>query len=168
MSHSSAVLDGGTPWPGRAGRTVKGMFVALALVVALEREPDALATLLALIGAVFAFMVGELYDATIEAQIRMRRGLHLGELREIVYEQSFIGAGAIPAIVIFAFAAGGVLSTSLADNITVYTGVALLGGLGVTAGRMAGEGLVRCVLYGLESAVVGAFVVVLKVLVKKI
>lgn len=144
------------------------MFVALALVVALEREPDALATLLALIGTVLAFMVGELYDATIEAQIRNRRGLHATELREIAYEQSFISAGAIPAIVIFICASFGLLSTSMADNVTVYTGVALLAGLGAATGRLAREPIFRCILYGIESAVIGAIVVVLKVLVKNI
>jgi hypothetical protein len=102
--------DIGTQWPARVGKTVKGMFVALALVVALEREPDPLETLLALIGAVLAFLVGELYDASIEAQIRTRRSLLATELREIVYEQSFIAAGAIPAIVIFTCASCGLLT----------------------------------------------------------
>jgi hypothetical protein len=162
------IWDIGTQWPARIGKTVKGMFVALALVVALEREPDPLATLLALIGAVLAFMVGELYDATIEAQIRNRRGLDARELGELAYEQSFIGVGAMPSIVIFIFAASGIVSVSLADNISVYTGVALLAGLGAMAGRLARESLLRCALYGMESGVVGALVVALKVLVKKI
>ncbi|HMG63343.1 MAG TPA: hypothetical protein VK599_10390, partial [Streptosporangiaceae bacterium] len=65
----------GSPWPGRVGKTVKGMFVALALVVALEREPEPLPTLLALVGAVLAFLAGELYEAAMEAQIRNRRSL---------------------------------------------------------------------------------------------
>jgi hypothetical protein len=160
--------DIGTQWAARVGKTVKGMFVALALVVALEREPDPLGTLLALIGAVLAFAVGELYDAAIETQIRNRRGLTISELRGLAYEQSFISAGAIPAIVIFIFASCGLLSASLADNVAVYTGVALLGGLGAAAGRLAREPVLRCVLYGIESAVVGALVVALKVLVKKI
>jgi hypothetical protein len=148
--------DIGTQWAARVGKTVKGMFVALALVVALEREPDPLGTLLALIGAVLAFAVGELYDAAIETQIRNRRGLTISELRGLAYEQSFI------------FASCGLLSASLADNVAVYPGVALLGGLGAAAGRLAREPVLRCVLYGIESAVVGALVVALKVLVKKI
>jgi hypothetical protein len=150
----------------RVGRTVKGMFVALALVVALEREPDPLATLLALIGAVVAFTVGEVYDAAVETQIRTRRGLGLGELGKLSYEQSFIAAGAAPAIVVFACASAGLIDAALADNIAVYTGVALLGGLGATAGRLAGESVPRCVLYGFEAAIIGALVIALKVLVK--
>jgi hypothetical protein len=165
---TSLTWDISAQWPGRVGKTVKGMFVALALVVALEREPDPLATLLALIGAVLAFLVGEIYDATIETQIRNRRGLMASELREIAYEQSFITAGAIPAIVIFSCAASGLLSTSLADNVTVWTGVVLLGFLGAAAGRLGHESALRCLLYGLESAVIGALVVALKVAVKKI
>jgi hypothetical protein len=156
-----------TPWPGRAGKTVKGMLVALALVVALEREPDALATLLALSGAVLAFMVGELYDAGLEEQIRTRRGLLAGEFRAIAVEQSFICVGAMPAILIYCFAAAGLLSDSLADNVTLWTGIVLLGGLGAAAGRLASEPVVRCVLYGAESALIGALVVVLKALVKE-
>jgi hypothetical protein len=165
---TSLAWDIGAQWPGRVAKTIKGMFVALALVVALEREPDAVATLLALAGAVLAFLIGEIYDATIEAQIRNRRGLLATELREIAYEQSFIAAGAIPAIVIFGCASAGLLSTSLADNVTVYTGVALLGCLGVAAGRLARESALRCLLYGLQSALIGGVVVALKVLVKKI
>jgi hypothetical protein len=160
--------DIGTQWPTRVGKTVKGMFVALALVVALEREPDPLATLLALIGATLAFLVGELYDASIEAQIRNRRGLQATELREIAYEQSFIAAGAIPAVIIFACASCGLLSASLADNVTVWTGIVLLGGLGTMTGVLARMSVFRCVLFGLESAFIGALVVALKVLVKKI
>jgi hypothetical protein len=154
--------------PTMVGKTVKGMFVALALVVALEREPDPLPTLLALIGAVLAFMVGELYDATIEAQIRTRRGLLAEEYRAIAVEQSFICVGAMPTIVIFIGASAGLYSASLADNLAVWTGVALLGGLGLAVGRLAHEPGARCVRYGIESAVVGVLVVALKVLVKEI
>jgi hypothetical protein len=158
----------GGRWPGRIAKTIKGMFVALALVVALEREPDAVATLLALAGAVLAFLIGEIYDATIEAQIRNRRGLMAAELGDIAYEESFIVAGAIPAMVIFGFASAGLLSTSVADNVTIYTGVALLGCLGVAAGRLARQSPLRCLVYGVESAAIGGVVVLLKVLVKKI
>ena len=168
MTADARAADAGSPWPGRVGKTVKGMFVALALVVALEREPEPLPTLLALIGAVLAFGAGELYDAAIEEQIRYRRGLSASEYRELAYEQSFITAGAIPSIVIFSFASAGLLSTAAADNVAVWAGVGLLTALGVAAGRLARASVLRCVLYGLESGAVGALVVVLKVAVKKI
>jgi hypothetical protein len=144
------------------------MFVALALVVALEREPDPLLTLLALTGAVLAFLAGELYDAAIEVQIRNRRSLLASEFREIAYEQSFITAGAIPSIVIFICAAGGLFSAAAADNVAVWAGVALLAALGVAAGRLARASVFRCVLSGLESGTIGILVVALKVAVKKI
>jgi hypothetical protein len=158
----------GGPWPGRAGRTIKGMLVALALVVALQRDPDPLPTLLALIGATLAFLVGEIYDGSIEAELTRRRGLLAVELREIAYEQSFIAVGALPSIVIFACAAAGELNLGLADNLTVYTGVGLLGALGWAAGWLARASLLRCAAYGLESAAIGALVVGLKVAVKKL
>src|SRR5580704_6384995 len=113
-SRPSVIPDAGSPWPGRVGKTVKGMFVALALVVALEREPEPLPTLLALIGAVLAFLAGELYEAVMEARLRHRRALLATEFREIAYEQSFIAAGALPSIVIFSCAAAGLLSTAAA------------------------------------------------------
>src|SRR5580704_17362659 len=100
-SRPSVIPDAGSPWPGRVGKTVKGMFVALALVVALEREPDPLPTLLALVGADLALLAGELYEAAIEAEIQARRSLLASEFRYIAYEQSFITAGAVPSIVIF-------------------------------------------------------------------
>jgi hypothetical protein len=165
---SSLITEIGHEWPARVGKTVKGMFVALALVVALEREPDPLATLLALAGAVLAFMVGELYDAAIETQIRNRRGLTAAEFRVIAFDQAFISVGASPVIVIFGFAAAGLLSASIADNIAVWTGVVLLGALGYVAGRLGHESAIRCIRYGIESAIVGALVVALKVLVKEI
>src|SRR6185437_10458745 len=80
----------GSEWPARAGKTIKGMFVALALVLTLSREPDPLSTLLALAGAVLAFTLGEVYDAAIEEQIRNRRGLRAAEFRAIAVDQSFI------------------------------------------------------------------------------
>jgi hypothetical protein len=165
---TSVSWDFGRHWPGRVGKTIKGMFVALALVLTLTREHDPLATLLALVGAVLAFAVGELYEGIIEERIRGRRSLRATEFRAIAVEQSFIFVGAVPAMVIYAFATGGLISSSAADNITLWTGVALLGGLGALAGRMAGEPPVRCLGYGAESAVVGALIVVLKVAVKKI
>ena len=64
----------GSEWPARAGKTIKGMFVALALVLTLSREPDPLSTLLALAGAVLAFTLGEVYDAAIEDQMRTAAG----------------------------------------------------------------------------------------------
>jgi hypothetical protein len=160
--------DEGSPWPGRVGKTVKGMFVALALVVALEREPDPLPTLLALVGAVLAFLAGELYDAAIEVQIRNRRSLLASEFREIAYEQSFITAGAIPSIAIFICAAAGLFSAAAADNVAVWAGVGLLAALGVAAGRLARASVFRCVLSGLESGTIGVLVVALKVAVKKL
>jgi hypothetical protein len=163
-----AAGTGASPWPGRAGKTVKGMFVALALVVALEREPEPLPTLLALIGAVLAFLAGELYEAVMEARLRHRRALLATEFREIAYEQSFIAAGALPSILIFSCAAAGLLSTAAADNVAVWAGVALLAALGAAAGRLAREPLARCVLYGLESGAIGALIVALKVAVKKL
>lgn len=142
------------------------MFVALALVAALGREEDPLPTLLALLGAVVAFIVGEVYDAGVETQIRRRHGLRLRELGDISYEQSYIAAGAAPSIVIFIFAAAGVIDAALADNLAVYTGVGLLGALGWTAGRLAQQRMLRCLVYGLEAALLGALVIAFKVLVK--
>jgi hypothetical protein len=155
-------------WPGRVGRIIKGMFVALALVLTLSREPDPLSTLLALAGAVLAFALGEVYDASLEEQIRNRRGLRATEFRAIAVEQSFICVGALPAVVIYALAAAGLISTPLADNLTLWTGIALLGGLGVVVGRLAEATLLRCARYGAETALVGVLIVVLKVAVKKI
>jgi hypothetical protein len=168
VTAGALAADAGSPWPGRVGKTVKGMFVALALVVALEREPEPLPTLLALVGAVLAFLAGELYDAAIEARIRNRRSLLASEYRDIAYEQSFITVGAMPSIVIFIFASAGLLSTAAADNVAVWAGVVLLAALGVAAGALARASVFRCVLSGLESGAIGALVVALKVAVKKI
>jgi hypothetical protein len=142
------------------------MFVALALVAVLGREEDPLPTLLALLGAVVAFIVGEVYDAGVETQIRRRHGLRLRELGDISYEQSYIAAGAAPSIVIFIFASAGVIDAALADNLAVYTGVGLLGVMGWTAGRLAQQNMLRCLVYGLEAALLGALVIAFKVLVK--
>jgi hypothetical protein len=160
--------DGASPWPSRAGKTVKGLFVGLALVVALEHDPDPLVTLLALTGAVVAFTVGELYDAAIEAQILRRRQLLASELRLITVEQSFIGIGGAPTVVIFALAATGLYSAATADTLAVWAGVLILGSLGFSTGRLGRQPLPRCLLYAAESAIIGLLIVVLKTLVKKI
>jgi hypothetical protein len=165
---SSVTWHIGPQWPARVGRIIKGMFVALALVLTLSREPDPLSTLLALAGAVLAFTLGEVYDAAIEEQIRNRRGLLAAEFRSIAVEQSFICVGALPSVLIYALAVGGLISTPLADNVTLWTGIVLLGSLGVLVGRLAEETLLRCARFGVETALVGVLIVILKVAVKKI
>lgn len=52
----------------------------------------------------------------------------VSELREIAFEQSFIGVGAIPSIVIFIIATFDVISASLADNVTVDCRCRTVGG----------------------------------------
>ncbi len=157
-----------SPWPARVAKIVKGLFVALALVVALEHDPNPLVTLLALVGAVVAFTAGELYDATVEAQIMRRRRLMAGELRDITVEQSFIGVGGLPTMVVIILASAGLYSAATADTISVWVGVATLAGLGFLTGRLARQPWPRCVLYAGESAFIGLAIVVLKVIVKKI
>lgn len=157
-----------SPWPARVAKIVKGLFVALALVVALEHDPNPLVTLLALAGAVVAFTAGELYDATIEAQIMRRRRLLAGELREITVEQAFIGVGGLPTMVVIILASAGLYSSATADTISVWVGVATLAGLGFLTGRLARQPWLRCVLYAGESAFIGLAIVVLKVVFKKI
>ncbi len=149
-------------------KTVKGMFVALALVVALEHDPDPIVTLLALVGAVVAFTAGELYDATIEAQIMRRRRLEAGELRRTTVEQSFIGVGGLPTMVVVILSSAGLYSSATADTVAVWVGVATLAGLGFLTGRIARQSWPRCVLYAAESALIGLAIVVLKVVFKKI
>jgi hypothetical protein len=149
-------------------KTVKGMFVALALVVALEHDPDPVVTLLALVGAVVAFTAGELYDATVEAQIMRRRRLAAGELRGITVEQSFIGVGGLPTMVVVILSSVGLYSSATADTVAVWVGVATLAGLGFLTGRIARQPWPRCVLYAAESALIGLAIVVLKVAFKKI
>ncbi len=156
------------PWPARVAKIVKGLFVALALVVALEHDPDPVVTLLALVGAVVAFTAGELYDATIEAQIMRRRRLEAGELRGITVEQSFIGVGGLPTMVVVILASVGFYSSATADTVAVWLGVATLAGLGFLTGRIARQPWPRCVLYAAESAFIGLAIVVLKVVFKKI
>lgn len=83
-------------------------------------------------------------------------------------DQSFIIAGAMPSIVIYACASAGLIDAAAADNIALWSGVVLLGALGALTGRLAGEPAVRCARYGAESAIVRVLIVVLKVAVKKI
>ena len=83
-------------------------------------------------------------------------------------EQSFICVGALPAVVIYALAVAGLIATPLADNITLWTGIFLLGALGAAVGRLAEETPARCARYAGETALVGVLIVALKVVVKKI
>ena len=143
------------------------MFVALALVVALEREPEPLPTLLALIGAVLALLA------------RAVRGRHGGpdpqppqpagqrvpghRLRAVVHRR-----GAIPSIVIFICASAGLLSAAAADNVAVWAGVGLLGALGVAAGRWPASPCSGAYGTAWRAGPIGALIVALKVAVKKI
>jgi hypothetical protein len=147
-----------------ASRIILGLFIALALVVALERTPDAETTALALIGAILALMIGEIYAEVIEAEITSGRRPGARELARATAEQSYIALGAAPAIILFILAWIGTIEESTALDVSVWGGVGVLAWLGFLGGQATGRTTRASIAHAAGLAVVGAIIVGIKVL----
>ncbi len=147
-----------------ASRIIIGLFIALALVVALQHDRGAEATTLALIGTTLALMIGEVYAHVVEAEITSGRRPGRGEIAHGIAEQSYIALGAAPPIVLFALAWAGAIEESTALDVSVWGGVGVLAWLGFIAGLATGRTKRSAILHAGALALFGAIIIVIKVL----
>jgi hypothetical protein len=158
----SARVSNGT-WTEHIEEVVKGTFVALALVVATSRSEDALTSGLAIVGALLAVVLAELYGLVLEAEIHQRRRLSAADIRAIGTELMFIMLGGVPALILLGLAAVDVIGDDTAVDVIVWSGIGFLGVLGFLAGRRAGRSISGALGYALALALIGALVLVIKV-----
>lgn len=153
-----------SPWEGHVGRTVKGLLVALSAVVVLDWSADPGTATLALIGAIVAVLVGDLYAEALQRDVLSRRRPTMNELHAIGVQHVGIPLGAAPALALFVLAWTGVIDTGLAIDLSVWGGIVLLGGLGFLAARLRDDPVLRALGHGAVLAAAGVVVLVIKTL----
>jgi hypothetical protein len=151
-------------WEGHIAKLVKGLIVALSAVVVLEWSADPGTATLALVGAVVAVIVGDLYADMLQRDVESRRRLAWEGLRRSGDQHVGIALGAIPAVCLFVLAWTGVIDTGLALDLSVWGGIVLLGGVGYAAARLRHESISRALGHAAILALIGVFVLVIKVL----
>jgi hypothetical protein len=154
----------GSRWKRHIGRAVKGLLVALAAVVVFDWSADPGTATLALIGAIVAVLAGDLYAEALQRDVLSRRGPTASEVLEIGVQHMGIPLGGVPTLALFVLAWTGLIDTALAIDISLWCGIALLGGLGFFAARLRGESARRALVHGTALAVLGVVVLVIKTL----
>jgi hypothetical protein len=147
-------------------RVIYGAIVGLALVVVLEDHPGPAGEVVAALAAT-ALSVGlaELYSEAVAAEARMRRPVPLSALGRYARDALPVTFGAAFPCVFFVLAAAGAMSRDAAFTWAKWTGLALIGGYGFLAARLAGAHPARALLHGGVVATIGVLVIVVKALV---
>lgn len=128
----------------------------------LDWSADPSTATLALVAAVVAVLVGDLYADMLQRDVQSRRRPAWGELRSSGEQHVGIALGAIPALCLFVLAWSGVIDTGLALDLSVWGGIALLGGIGFVAARLRHEPIARALGHAALLALVGVVVLVIK------
>lgn len=150
----------------RAEHAIYGTIIILALIVA-EDEASVTAgvAIATVLGAALATGLAELYSDYIGTVIRDRRHRTREEWRDAATN---VAAGFLMAILpvgFFVLAALDAIALQSAFDAAEWTGVGVLGSYAVIANRQAGFSMARSLLVGLGFTLLGAALVLLKVLV---
>jgi VIT1/CCC1 family predicted Fe2+/Mn2+ transporter len=150
----------------QVARVIYGATIGMALIVVLQDHPPAPASVVGLLLATaLAVGLAELYSEIVGAETRTRHRVAADEVREFLADVLAVGFGvAFPAI-FFLVSALGAMEVETAFSLAKWSGLALIGFYGFCAARLAGTGLLGAVLQGCAVGLVGAILVLFKVLV---
>ncbi|MFN8185640.1 MAG: hypothetical protein U0R69_01030 [Gaiellales bacterium] len=150
---------------GQVAKILYGSIIVLALEVALEDHPPPPPEVIgSIVGTAFAVMLAELYSDVIALELGKRRRVRRGELGAISRKTSAVGFGAVFPVLWFALAWAGVMGTGTAFAVSKWSGLGLIGFYGFTAGRLAGNGLVRSLVQAAAVVIVGFVIISVKAL----
>jgi hypothetical protein len=148
----------------RAEHAIYGTIIVLALIVAEDEASVTVGVAIAtVLGAALVTALAELYSDYIGSVIRDRRHQTREEWRDSAQN---IAAGFLMAILpvtFFVLAAADAIELQAAFDAAEWTGVAVFGFYAVLANRSAGFSWGRSLLVGLGFTVLGAALVLLKV-----
>jgi hypothetical protein len=147
---------------GYVAKAVKGLLIALAIALSLELTSDAGAAALALVGSVLGLLAANLYADFVQREIEAGHRLSLTEIRALMGHSLAIPAGAAPAFLLFVAAWLQIVSTDLAINAAIWSGIGLLFVLGYASGRMQSDTRLQAVGHGLILGLVGVGVLIVK------
>jgi hypothetical protein len=148
----------------RAEHAIYGTIIVLALIVAEDEAAAAVGVAIAtVLGAALATALAELYSDYIGDVIRDGRHRTRQEWRDATRN---VAAGFLMAslpVSFFVLAAFDVIERQAAFDAAEWSGVAVLGSYTVVANRSAGFSVARSLLVGLGFTILGAALVLLKV-----
>jgi hypothetical protein len=150
----------------QVSRVIYGSIIGLALVVALEHDPPRPGVMVGtLLGTAVAVGLAELYSEIVGREVRTRRRVARAHVGEIAADVGGVAIGiAFPAI-FFLLSVTGAMEVETAFTLAKWSGLALIGGYGFLAARLAGASVPAALLQAAAIALVGAFLIVLKALV---
>ncbi len=148
----------------RAEHAIYGTIIVLALIVAEDEASVTVEVAIAtVLGAALVTALAELYSDYIGAVIRERRHQTREERRDSAQNIAIGFLMASFPVAFFLLAAADVIGLQSAFDAAEWTGVAVFGFYAVIANRSAGFPLGRSLLVGLGFTVLGAALVMLKV-----
>jgi len=147
-------------------RIVHGSIIGLALIVVFQAHPpEAGAALATLLGTALVFALAELFSESLATETRTRHHITRAELMEAWEGAVAIAVGVAGPGVFLALAALGVIDLDLALDLAKWSGLALIGGYGFAAARLAGTGTVSSLIHAGAVAAVGGLLIALKALI---
>lgn len=147
-------------------RPVYGMIIVLAAALGADEASAGARQSLAIVALAFAAIVlAEAYADLIGTAIRERRRLGRADLVPIGVGIAGAAVGAVPAAAFLLLALLGAMSVDLALDLTIWTLVGMLFGVGLVAARAAGTRLLASVGLGAVLLVVALALVGLKVVI---
>ena len=150
----------------QVSRVTYGAIIGLALLVALEAHPPRpVAVVASLVGTAIAVGLAELYSEVLGAETRTHRRVARAEYRHLMADVVAVGFGIAFPAVFFVLAALDVLEIDTAFAAAKWSGLALIGGYGFAAARLAGNGVIRSIMQGLAVGVIGGVLIALKALI---
>jgi hypothetical protein len=151
---------------GQVSRVIYGAIIGLALVVALEHDPPRPAVMVGtLVGTSIAVALAELYSDIVGTEVRTRRRVDRGGLREIATDVGAVAFGISFPAVFFLLSAVGAMEVETAFDLAKWSGLGLIGFYGFCAARLSGMGLGAALAQAAAVATIGGFLIALKALV---
>jgi hypothetical protein len=145
-------------------KTIKGLLLALAAALALELTVDAGAAALALAVSVIGVMAADLYEHAVQQEVETASRIDRRSARALMGSAIGIAAGASLAFALFILAWLEVITTELAIDTAIWSGIGVLFALGYLSARMRSEERGRALMHGSVLALIGIGVLALKTL----
>jgi hypothetical protein len=150
----------------QVGRVIYGAIIGLALIVVLESHPPAPGVVIgSLLASGVAVALAELYSEIVATETELHHRVAREQVAEILDDVIAVFFGVSFPAVFFVLAAAGAMEIDTAFDVAKWTGVGLIGFYGYSAARLAGAGLVTCLLQALAAALIGVILIGLKALV---
>jgi hypothetical protein len=145
---------------------IYGAIIGLALIVALEHHPPPPGVMVGtLLATAVAVGLAELYSEVVGTETRTRRRVGRAGVRRMLDGVGAVALGIAFPCVFFILAAAGSIEDETAFTIAKWSGLALIGFYGFSAGRLSGAGVAASLLQAIVVGTIGGALIAFKALV---